>query len=254
MTSRWGNLLRQLLVLAVVVGAWQLYYMYGGGSPSLRKSPHEVWTSFQVLIDEGTLFNNLLATMKAVVIALVLAIVIGVTVGLLLALSPKTSNAVQPLLSGLNSMPRVALAPVFIVAFGITMQAKVALAFSIVVFIMILNAQAGVKSADPDVVRMATAMGASRRHRFFKILLPVAAPSIFAAIRLGLIYSLLGVVTSELIASQDGLGQLVAERSASFRMADVYAILIVLAVIASVLNSITGALERYFLRWQPTDN
>ncbi len=107
------------------------------------------------------------------------------------------------------------------------------------------------KSADPDMVRMATVMGFSKVQIFFKVLLPMAMPSIFAAVRLGVIYSLLSVVASELISARSGLGQLVALYSNQFKMASVYGILIVLAIVASILNAFTGLAESWVLRWQP---
>jgi NitT/TauT family transport system permease protein len=245
-----GKLGRQLLVLLGVLAVWQLVTMTNFGSPALRKGPAEVWAAFVTLWNQGLILPNLWATMQAVIVALVLAAIVGTAIGLTLALLPRTEEAFNPLISGLNSMPRVALAPVFIIAFGLGMMAKIALAFSIVVFMFILNARAGVKSADPDVLKLATAMGMSKWSTFWKVLLPVATPSIFAAIRLGLIYSLLGVVTSELISSRDGLGQLIAYYSSMFDMAAVYGILIMLAVIAALLNALTGWAERILLRWQ----
>jgi NitT/TauT family transport system permease protein len=88
---------------------------------------------------------------------------------------------------------------------------------------------------------------------FYKVLLPVSIPSIFSGLRLGLVYALLGVIGSEIIASQEGLGQLISLYSGEFRMEAVYGILIVLAVIASILNMITAAAERWLLRWRPLD-
>lgn len=240
----------QVAVILGLIALWQVVHLLGLGSKSLNRGPVEVWNSFVVLWQDGLLVSNLVATMQAVVIALALSCVVGVAIGLILALMPRLERAVEPVLSGLNSMPRVALAPIFIIAFGFGVEAKVALAFSVVVFILIVNSRAGVKSADPDVMRMAEVVGVSRTQKFFKILLPVAMPSIFAGVRLGLVYSLLAVVTSELISANDGLGQLIAVRSAQFDMATVYAILIVLAVIAGLLNAMTGWAERKFLYWQ----
>ena len=240
----------QVGVILGLLLLWQLVHLMGIGSRSLNRGPVEVWQSFMTLVNKGILMDNLIATMKAVLIALALSSIVGVAIGLALALLPRVERAVEPVLSGLNSMPRVALAPLFIIAFGFGVEAKVALAFSVVVFILIVNARAGVKSADPDVMRMAEVMGVTRVQKFFKILLPVALPSIFAGVRLGLVYSLLAVVTSELISANDGLGQLIAERSAQFDMATVYAILIVLAVIAGLMDAVTGWTERKLLHWQ----
>lgn len=244
-----NRFVHQAAVLGLVLLAWQLVYPLGG--PALGKGPADVWRAFSELVRSGDLQENLWATMQAVLIALAIAAVAGTAIGLGLALLPRVEAAVSPLLSGLNSMPRIALAPLFIIAFGIGLEAKVVLATSVVVFVFILNARAGVKSADPDMVRMATVMGFGKVQIFFKVLLPVAMPSIFAALRLGVIYSLLSVVASELISSRDGLGQLVALYSNQFRLDNVYAILIVLAVVASILNTFTGLAESWVLRWQP---
>ena len=244
-----NRFVHQIAVMGLVLLIWQLVYPLGG--PALGKGPAEVWSALSELVRTGDLQENLWHTMKAVLIALAIASVVGTVIGLSLALLPRVEAAVSPLLSGLNSMPRIALAPVFIIAFGIGIEAKVVLAASVVVFVFILNARAGVKSADPEVVRMATVMGFGKAQIFYKVLLPVAMPSIFAAFRLGVIYSLLGVVGSELISSRDGLGQLVALYSNQFKLASVYAILIVLAVVAGILNTFTGLAESRVLRWQP---
>ena len=100
-------------------------------------------------------------------------------------------------------------------------------------------------------MKLMEVLGASKRQRFTKLLFPVAIPSIFAGFRLALIYSLLGVVTSELIAAKDGMGQLVANFSANFELDKVYAVIACLIVIGTVLNSIAGAIERRLLWWKP---
>lgn len=250
-STAWRLRAAQLAFLAFLIGAWQLYAALGAGDPVLVKTPEQVWEAFVRLADGGTLLSDLWATLKATLIALVLGTVAGVVLGVGLALTPRVEAVVSPYIDAFNAMPRIALAPVFIVYFGIGMWAKVALAFTLVVFIVLINTRAGVRSADPDTLQLATVLGSSKLQRFTKVLLPVAAPSIFAGVRLGLIYSLLGVVGSELISAKDGLGQLVAASSANFDMASVYAVLLLLAVIAALLNLVTARIERWVLRWQP---
>jgi len=260
-TGRYGGFasrttlrLAQLAFLGVVVGAWQLYASSDLGDPVLVQGPVDVWDAFRQLSGDGTLWSDLSATLQATLIALVIGSVVGVVLGIGLALAPRVEAVVSPYIDALNAMPRIALAPVFIVYFGIGMWAKVALALTLVIFIVLISARAGVRSADPDVVQLATVLGASRRQRFFKVLLPVAVPSIFAGVRLGLIYSLLGVVGSEIVSAEDGLGQLVAAASSNFDMASVYAVLVLLAVVAALLNILAARLERWILRWQPPSN
>lgn len=243
--------LLQVLVGLLLVGLWQAAMVSGVVRPSLVSTPHDVWNFLFESSREGTLWVNLWATLLATLIAFVLGSALGILLGLLLGVLPTVQAAVDPYISALNAMPRIALGPLFLLYFGIGIAAKVALAVSIVVFILLLNTRAGILSADPDILRLASVMGMTRFQRFRWILLPVAVPSIFAGLRLGLVYSLLGVVTGELIASQHGLGALVVYYSAVFNITGIYAILLVLAVIASLLNMAMVAGERSLLRWQP---
>ncbi len=243
-------LLARVLVLGVGIGLWQAAYSFTWFDRTVTSSPGAVASYLGSALGTSSLWGNLWATLLATLIAFGLAGVAGVAIGLALALLPWLERVLNPYLDALNAMPRIALAPIFVVAFGLTMVSKVALAFSIVVFIMITSTRAGVRSVDQDIVRLATVLGANRRQRFFKVLLPVAVPSIFGGLRLGVIYSLLGVVTSELIASRNGIGQLLEASASLFHTEAVYGLLIVLAVVATLINLLMARAERFFLRWQ----
>jgi len=248
--SAGGGFLLQLLPLGVMLGLWQLAAELELGRPLVVRSPGQVWTAFMDLHSSGVLWSNAWATLQATIVAMALASVIGIVIGLTLALAPRIERVVNPYLSAMNSAPRIAFAPVFIIIFGIGMSSKVALAFSVIIFVIILNARAGVHAADPDVVRLMEVLGANRRQTFTKLLFPVSVPSIFAGLRLALIYSLLGVVTSEMIAARDGLGQLVAQYAGNFQLDYVYAVILVLVVIGTALNSLAGVVERRLLWWK----
>lgn len=241
----------QLVLVALWIGAWDLTARNQWITPVLAKSPRQSWDYLVEAIDNGELWSNAQATMLAVVIAWVLASAVGVVAGLTLGLLPTLERILAPFLDAANAMPRIALAPFFIVAFGIGTTAKVALASTLVFFIVLSASRAGVRSADSEWLRLSAVLGAKKHHLFWKVMLPVATPAIIASLRLGLIYALLGVVGSELIAAENGLGQLIAQYSSLFRLEAVYAILILLAVIAVVLNQVMAALERRLLRWQP---
>jgi ABC-type nitrate/sulfonate/bicarbonate transport system permease component len=163
---------------------------------------------------------------------------------------PRAWAVLGPYLNALNSMPRIAFAPVLVVSLGIGQSAKVALGFSVAVFIFVLNSRVGVLSADAELVNVLRSLGSSRTQLFRKLYLPTAMPALLAAVRLGLVYALLGVISSEILASRAGIGQLIASYSATLSMAYVYSLLIMLAVIASLLTIAIGAAERRLLRWQ----
>jgi NitT/TauT family transport system permease protein len=241
----------QVSLGVALLGLWQLAAAEKWPDPVLAKSPVQSWDYLVGAARSGVLWSNTWSTMTAVLIAWVLAGLAGVVAGLALGLMPRTERVLSPYLDAANAMPRIALAPLLIVALGIGTSAKVALASTLVFFIVLSGARAGVRSTDAEWLRLSTVLGARKHQLFFKVLLPVATPAIFAALRLGLIYSLLGVVGSELISARDGLGQLIAYNSSVFQMDGVYGILVLLAVIAVVLNQLMAFLERRLLRWQP---
>lgn len=245
------TLLFQVLVVAAALALWQMAHVFGWGVKVVVQSPGAVAEAFEKLAASGTLWPNYWATLQATLLGLLIAVAIGTPIGLMLGLMPAVQRVVAPFLSALNAMPRIALAPVFIIVFGISMSAKVALAVSLVLFIMILNAIAGVSAADSEAVRMMTTLGASKAKTLRKVVLPAALPSILVGVRLGLIYSLLGVIASELIASADGLGQLIARSAGVFDLATVYAVLLLLMITAAFFNTLCELAERRLLRWQP---
>jgi NitT/TauT family transport system permease protein len=238
-------------VLLLFLLVWYAGAEYGWLDPSVSSSPGAVFSWLRQALSGPLLWTDLSATMAATLISWVLATIVGVTFGIGLALLPSAERVIDPFLSALNAMPRIALAPVFVVAFGLTINAKIALAFSLVVFIAISAARAGVASVDLDHTRLADVLGASRLQKFTKILFPVAIPSIFGGIRLGLIYALLGTVTAELIGSVNGIGQQLQTAAGQFETEAMYGLLIILAVVASLINELMGVIERRLLRWQP---
>jgi NitT/TauT family transport system permease protein len=249
--SRLGLLAARLLLGAALVGLWQLVVEAEIWDPTVTSNPSDVASYLWDAVGSSTLWSNLGVTMQAVVLAFLLASAVGIVAGISLALLPTFERVVSPYLDAVNAMPRIALAPIFVVGFGLTINAKIALAFSIVVFMVMTAARAGVRSADVDIMRMATVYGANRRQMFTKVLFPVAVPSIFGGLRLAVVYSLLGVVTSELIASRNGMGQLLQQYASLFQTDRVYGLLVVLAVVASILNAAMARLEGHLLRWQP---
>lgn len=248
--SRWQLITLRILFGLLLVAGWQMSVSIGLINESIVSTPANVAVYLSQALIDPTFWYHLLATVQAVVIAFVLASVVGIIAGLGLGLLPNLEKVVSPYIEAINAMPRIALAPVFVVAFGISTSAKIALAFSIVVFLVLSGARAGVQSADVDILRLSNVLGLNKIQMFFKILLPIATPSIFGALRLGIIYSLLGVVTAEMLASRNGIGQMLQEYAGLYRSDGIIGLLIVLAVVATTINMLAGAIERRLLRWQ----
>ncbi|WP_235736660.1 ABC transporter permease [Nocardioides alcanivorans] len=240
----------QVALVAGFLGLWELASRREWIDPLLFGRPSEVWTAFFEYVPSEAGIESMKATMTAVALAFVIGSVVGTVAGLVLGLSKWCDDIFGPFLVPLNSIPRIALAPMFIAWFGLTTDAKVFLAVTIVFFILAENARSAVKSVDPDLMTMAKVVGLKRASLLWKVVLPSAVPTLFAGLRLTFTYSLLGVIASEMIAATAGIGQDIVLYSSGYQINTVFAIIIELVILAVVLNAIFQAVERRLLRWQ----
>ena len=243
----------RLALAAVILGVWQASVDYGFVDPLFLASPVAICRFLIGYLISGRIWLNALVTLEETIQGFLYGAGLGVVVGLILGWSRFLERVMTPFFTIFNAMPRVALAPMFILWFGIGELSKVVLAFSLVFFIVVINTEAGVRSIDPDLTVMARVMGATERQRFIKVVLPGALPAIFAGLRLGVVYSLLGVVVGEMIAAKWGLGQQAIEYSNNYEPAGVFGVLAVLASIAICLNEIMVRTERHLGRWKDKD-
>lgn len=243
------NLLRLALV-AIVLGAWQLLVDADVLNANLFGSPVGVWNALGDFLTTEATWTNTGATMQAVLISFVIGSGLGIVVGLLIGASSYSDRLIAPMLVPINSIPRIALAPLFIAWFGLTITSKVVLATSIIFFILVENSRGAVRNLEPDIAIMAKVFGLKRVPFVLKVVLPSAVPALFAGLRLAVTYTLLGVIASEMIAARDGLGQLIVSFSSQLQINYVWAALLLLVVIATVIAFVFAAAERRLLRWQ----
>jgi len=201
-------------------------------------------------ITSGQLWVDMGWTMAGTLISFLLGSVAAISVGLLFVGFPKLEKFLEPYLNAMNVMPRIALAPLFILWFGLGLGSKIALGCSLTFFIVLSSTVAGIRGVSQDHLTLCKTLGASAVSTFFQVTLPGAVPVIFSGLRLGLIYSLLGVIGAEIIASEKGLGQSLAYLGSTFEVNGVMALLLVLAMIGvSVMKTMTW-LEKRLLHWQ----
>lgn len=249
---RSGVLVRVLQVSSFValLLVWQLAVEAGLAKELFFSKPTAVATFVRENWD--LLVDNTVVTMRATASGFLIGSGSGIAVALLMARFTMLDQVLQPWISVLMSLPRIALAPLFLLWFGITETSKVALAVSLVFFMVLVSTLAGMRTLDPDLKALAQAFHASELQTFTKIVLPAAVPGIFAGLRLGVVTAILGVVSSEMVASSSGLGQQIVLFGQNLNSAGVFAVLLFLAVITTGLNALVGALERWLLRWQVT--
>jgi len=245
----WINVGRMLLFV-IFIGAWQLAAKSGLVDPYFVSTPTAVARFLGDYSTSGKLWVNLSVTLRETLLGFVAGSAGGILVGLLLARFPVVDALLDPFLTVINSLPRVALAPLFLLWFGLGMVSKVILAISLVFFILVINTRVGVRNVDPDLVTVGKLLGAREHQLFRSVILPAALPSILAGLRLGVIYSLLGTVVGEMIAAEAGIGQQLTYFSGTFQTAGVIAMLLILACIAALLDALTVLAESRLLRWQ----
>jgi len=242
-------LLWQLLLGIAILFAWQ------GVSGRLVddffiSNPLKVGQRLWEWIATGSIFVHLWATVYATILGFIIGSVIGAALGLWLGVSVFTSRLLNPYLSALNALPKVALAPLFVLWFGLGIESKIALAAVLVLFLVFLNTFAGVRQVEQDLIDMARLMRATRFQVLQKVILPSTLSWLFAGLRVSVPYALIGAVLGEMIASNRGLGYLVQYSGAQFDTAGVFAVLIIIAALAMALNMLVDLLQNRMERWR----
>jgi NitT/TauT family transport system permease protein len=240
----------QLGFVVLILGSWEISSRLGWlpNAQLFYSRPSEIWTFISQHPD--SLYHSAVATFGAALVALALGVVTGLVCGLFLGQAQTFDRIVDPVITVINGIPRIALAPLFLLWFGITVQAKVFLGASIVFFVVLLNARAGVRSVDEDMQTVIALLGAKRRQVFSKVVIPASLPVLFGALRLGIVFSVLGVIASEMTAAKSGLGLLIVSYAQLLNPAGVFAVLAVLAVLMVILNSLVRIVESHFLKWR----
>ncbi|MFG1912450.1 ABC transporter permease [Kribbella sp. NPDC048928] len=246
----WISLARIAVLVAVLV-LWQI----AAGrwvDPLFISRPSDIWAQLRDWIADGSLATNTVLTVEEIALGFALGAAAGLVGGFLLAILKVLGDILDPYMIALYSIPKVALAPLFIIWFGIDVQMKVLLSAATVFFLVYLNTAAGVRSVDRGLIDAVRLMGGTRRQVIFKVLVPGAMPGVITGLRIGVPYALIGAVVGELVASNKGLGYLMLDSASQFNTAGVFAALAVITVIAGILNLGVNLLQRRSTRWQAT--
>ena len=201
-------------------------------------------------IADGSLFIHIWATVYATVLGFIVGSIGGVALGIWLGVSPFTSRLLNPYLNALNALPKVALAPLFVLWFGLGIESKVALAAVLVLFLVFLNTYAGVREVDQDLIDGARLMKATRTQVITKVIIPSAMSWVFAGLKISVPYALIGAVLGEMIAANRGLGYLVQFSGSQFDSAGVFAVLIIIALLAVALNFLVEFVQHRMQQWR----
>lgn len=239
----------RLLLVVVCLGLWQaisghLIKSFWISSPSAIGAVLVGW------IVSGELWLQVEVTLTETLLGFLLGAVTGVIVGMTLGLNRRWAMILDPFIVAFYSLPKIALAPLFILWFGVGLAPKIVLATVVVFFLVFYNTYAGTMAVEDELVDVLRLMGARRGQIIAKVILPSAMIWIFTGMKISVPYALIGAVVGEMMASNRGLGYLIEAAAGQYDTAGVFAALFVLMIIATILNAILKQGERYFLRWQ----
>lgn len=241
-----------LIITVVFLSAWEWGSVAGHLNKLFFSSPSAIWQSLVGGI-QGTLITvDARYTLSAVFIGFITSTIAGIAVAFVLSQFAYLRKITTPFFTALNSLPRVALAPLFVMWFGIGLLSHVMMAASLTFFVVFANTMAGIESVDQDHLLLARLVGASRWQTFKWFVIPSAMPSIFIGLDLGFIFGVLGEVSGEMIAGEHGFGVRLAKDAGVFDTSDYFATLFVLVVISTALSVCFQLVKRRMVRWQST--
>lgn len=229
---------------------WELAADRGSVDTLFVSKPSQILDFLRHAFGQRATWDNLWVTVQETFVGFAIATVMGIATGLFFTRVPILHEITRPYLTALNSLPRIALAPLFTLWFGLGQMSKVALVVSLCYFIVLSATMGAISNVDPDLVRLARVLGFSQTQVFFKVMLRWAVPGIFAGLDLALVYAFVGAVAAEMISSQRGVGQQIQYFSGTLDTAAVLGTLVLLAAVTTVFSLVMDVVRRRLTRFQ----
>ena len=244
----------RLLLVVVWLGSWELAARTII-DPFFYSRPSAIWQKLVTWFTEGTsqgsIWSNILITLEEAVLGFLIGTIVGVVLGVVLGRSRFLADVLAPFIKGANAIPRIVLASLFVIWFGLGLSSKVATAFVLVFFAVFFNAFQGAREVDKVLVDNARILGATRWSLMRTIVLPSATSWILASMHVAFGFALIGAVVGEFTGADKGMGLLINKSQGNFDAPGIYAGMLVITVIALVAEWLITALERRLTSWRP---
>jgi NitT/TauT family transport system permease protein len=245
----------RLIVLVVALGGWEIAARFKWIDPFFYSMPTMIWDQLVEWTRDGTsqgsLWMQVAVTLEETVIGFLIGSIAGVFCGILLGRNKLLSDVFSLYIQIANSIPRVVLGSIFVIALGLGMASKVALAVVMVFFVVFGNAFQGVREADKYMIANAQILGASPRQVTMSVVIPSAMSWILASLHVSFGFALVGAVVGEFLGAKEGIGLLISTAQGAFNASGVFAAMIVLAVVALAADFLLSSLEKRLLKWRP---
>ena len=247
-----GRRIQRIAQVAVGV-CFLLFWELAAGpliDPFFISEPSAVFAKLVDWIQRGELFSHLGITLYATVIGFAIGSVSGFSVGFIFGRYERIGAVFDPYITAIYCLPKIALAPLFIMWFGIGIESKIAMSAVIVFFLVFLNTYSGVRDVNPIHIHGTRIMGAGEWQLLVNVIAPSAAAWVLTGLKVSVPYALIGTVVGEFMSSNQGMGFVIAQASALFDTAGVFAGLVVLALVGGIINEGLKRFERHVLRWR----
>lgn len=244
----------RIALIIVWLGSWEIAartFM----DPFFYSMPTKIWDKLVIWFTEGTsqgsIWSNIAVTMEEAVLGFLIGTFAGVVLGVLLGRSTFLADVLAPFIKGANAIPRIVLASLFVIWFGLGMSSKVATAFVLVFFAVFFNAFQGAREVDKDLINNSRILGANRWDMLRTIILPSATSWILASMHVAFGFALIGAIVGEFTGADKGLGLLIAHSQGNFDSPGIYAGMLIVTVLALVAEWLITQLEKRLTVWRP---
>jgi len=238
------------LVLAGLLGLWELGYRQGHVNPFFYSSPSRIWATLVTLFRSGRIWPHIIATAREALIGLVLGFLVGAGLGFVAALKGPIGQLIEPVMLLLNSVPRIVLAPIFILWLGIGPNSKIASAFFLVFVVIFFAVYTGMREVPQSLVARVRVLGGGRRALFTEVYLPSVLTWIFSSLRITVGFAFTGAVVAEVISSTEGLGYLLNFAQSSFNASLMMATVAIIMTMIVAIFVVLGRVENRLMRWK----
>lgn len=244
------NWLLGTVAMVIFLSVWQAAVSLGWVNPLFTSSPSRILSTGYEMFAERSIYYDMEVSGYEFIVGYGMAILIGVPVGVLMGWYGRVNAVLEPFVTSLYAMPRIALLPLVMIWFGIGFASKIAIVFLGAIFPILVNTITGVRTLNTDFIKVARSFGSNDRQMFLTVALPSSVPLLLTGLRLGLGHALVGIVVGEMYGATRGLGYIIAMAGATFQTDKVMVGIIIIAAAGVALTQLLKLIERRFERWR----
>jgi NitT/TauT family transport system permease protein len=241
--------IRQLLALGLLLAVWEAAGRAGMLNPMYAPMPSRVGSALAELFSDGRIWPHLEATFTAALGGLALGIAAGILLGVAAALARFIAELLEPVMTVLNAVPRVILAPLFVIWLGVGIASKVALSFILVAVLVFFTVFTGIRQVDRRLIERVVTLGGGRWALVRHVYLPSVASWVLGSLKIAVGFAFTGAVVGEFVAASRGLGYLLSFAQSTYNSALMFALILLILAVVLVIFGVAGRLEKHLLRW-----